>query len=233
MMILGSGKTMAFGVPALVHLQEKLSNSSSKSKKPRILVLSPTRELAMQIEEQFILFANSASCRSVCIYGGVAKQPQQEKLRRGMDVIIATPGRLIDLFEQDEELCDLSKVSYLVLDEADRMLDAGFEDAIKKIINKLPPKRQTVMFSATWPNSIQKMASTYLTDPYKITVGSTDLSANSSIEQRVEVLDPTQKESRLLSLLKDYHKSRSNRILIFALYKKEAARLGMFFQLLY
>ena len=107
-------------------------------------------------------------------------------------------------------------------------MDAGFEDAIKKIIAKLPTKRQTVMFSATWPTVIQKMASTYLCDPLKITVGSTDLSANSSIEQRVEVLDPNQKESRLLTLLRDYHKSRKNRILIFALYKKEAARLEGF-----
>jgi ATP-dependent RNA helicase DBP3 len=109
------------------------------------------------------------------------------------------------------------------------MLDAGFEDAIKKIIAKLPSKnRQTVMFSATWPNAIQKMALTYLENPIKITVGSTDLSANTSIEQRVEVLDPIQKESRLLQLLKDYHKDRKNRILIFALYKKEAARLEQF-----
>lgn len=107
-------------------------------------------------------------------------------------------------------------------------MDAGFEDAIKKIIAKLPTKRQTVMFSATWPTVIQKMASTYLCDPLRITVGSTDLSANSSIEQRVEVLDPNQKESRLLTLLRDYHKSRKNRILIFALYKKEAARLEGF-----
>ncbi|KAJ3000378.1 RNA-dependent ATPase [Globomyces sp. JEL0801] len=109
------------------------------------------------------------------------------------------------------------------------MLDAGFEDAIKKIIAKLPTaKRQTVMFSATWPPTIQKMAMTYLTNPIKITVGSTDLSANKSIEQRVEVMDPNSKETRLLQLLKDYHKSRKNRILIFALYKKEAARLDQF-----
>jgi ATP-dependent RNA helicase DBP3 len=230
----GSGKTIAFGIPgyvfpltqnSLIHLQ----NSKGSERKPKVLVLSPTRELAMQIQDQFILFGKSSKMTSVCIYGGVPKKPQQDELRRGMDAIIATPGRLIDLFEENSQLCDLSQVSYLVLDEADRMLDAGFEDAIKKIIAKLPSKnRQTVMFSATWPNAIQKMALTYLENPIKITVGSTDLSANTSIEQRVEVLDPIQKESRLLQLLKDYHKDRKNRILIFALYKKEAARLEQF-----
>ena len=153
----GSGKTMAFGIPGLVHLQKKMEKSKSSRKKPRVLVLSPTRELAIQIEEQFILFGNSASCSSVCIYGGIVlhkrvslisssgvpKRPQQDKLRAGCDVIIATrkfycqfpletnqciyiAGRLIDLFEENDQLCDLSKVSYLVLDEADRMVIALF-----------------------------------------------------------------------------------------------------------
>ncbi|KAJ3346187.1 RNA-dependent ATPase, partial [Kappamyces sp. JEL0680] len=211
----GSGKTIAFGIPGLIHLQNKAATASSR--KPKVLVLSPTRELAMQIQDQFVLFGKSS------------KMTSQDKLRVGMDAIVATPGRLIDLFEENSNLCDLSQVSYLVLDEADRMLDAGFEEAIKKIIAKLPAKnRQTVMFSATWPQAIQKMALTYLDSPIKITVGSTDLSANTSIEQRVEVLDPTQKETRLLQVLKDYHKNRKNRILIFALYKKEAARLEFF-----
>ncbi|KAJ3322233.1 RNA-dependent ATPase [Boothiomyces sp. JEL0866] len=223
----GSGKTMAFGIPGLLHVENKKA-SKGYTGKPQVLVLSPTRELAMQIEDQFIIFGKSSKVKSVCIYGGVPKKQQQDKLRAGMDAIIATPGRLIDLFEEDSKLCDLSEIEYLVLDEADRMLDAGFEDAIKKIIARLPKKRQTVMFSATWPTSIQKMALSYLINPIKITVGSTDLSANVNIEQRVEVLDPNQKEFRLLALLKDYHKSRKNRILIFALYKKEAARLENF-----
>jgi ATP-dependent RNA helicase DBP3 len=175
----------------------------------------------MQIQEQFDLFGK-AKC--VCIYGGVPKGPQIQALKHGIDCIIATPGRLIDLFEQDDRVCDLSQVSYLVLDEADRMLDQGFEESIKKIIARVPSKRQTVMFSATWPAAIQKLAHSYLKNPIKITIGSTDLAANSRIEQRVEVLDPREKESRLIELLKEYH-DRKNRILIFALYKKEAARL--------
>jgi ATP-dependent RNA helicase DBP3 len=109
------------------------------------------------------------------------------------------------------------------------MLDFGFEEAIRKIVSYLPVEnRQTVMFSATWPAVIQSMASSFLKNPVHVTVGSLELSANSSIEQRVEVLDPYAKESRLLALLKTYHSSRKNRILIFALYKKEAARLEAF-----
>jgi ATP-dependent RNA helicase DBP3 len=157
----GSGKTMAFGLPGILHLNNSIQ-------KPQVLVLSPTRELAMQIQEQFNIFGKSSNISTVCIYGGVPKKPQQDLLRQGASTIIATPGRLIDLFESDSSLCDLSSISYLVLDEADRMLDAGFEDSIKKIIAKLPAKRQTVMFSATWPSSIQKMAMAYLNNPVKV-----------------------------------------------------------------
>ena len=225
----GSGKTLAFGVPSMIHIQNRLSDKSVAGK-PLVLVLSPTRELAMQIQEQYETFGKAAGIKSTVIYGGVSKWEQKKALKQGMNVIVATPGRLIDLFEEDASLCDLSEVKYLVLDEADRMLDIGFEEAIKKIVARLPASsvgRQTVMFSATWPQSIQKMAMAYLKAPVKVTIGSTDLSANASIEQRVEVLDPMAKESRLLQLLKDYHKSRTNRILIFALYKKEASRLEM------
>ncbi|KAJ1341567.1 hypothetical protein BSLG_003840 [Batrachochytrium salamandrivorans] len=182
----------------------------------------------MQIQDQLSQFGKAMGIKSVCIYGGMPKWEQRNALKQGMHVIVATPGRLIDLFEEDSTICDLSQVTYLVLDEADRMLDIGFEEAIKKIVARLPTSaqgRQTVMFSATWPQTIQRMAMMYLNDPVKVTVGSTDLSANISIEQRVEVLDPMAKETRLLQLLKDYHKSRTNRVLIFALYKKEASRL--------
>jgi ATP-dependent RNA helicase DBP3 len=219
----GSGKTIAFGVPGLMHIQNKMNQGASI--KPQVLVLSPTRELAMQIQEQFELFGTSSGMKSVCIYGGVPKYEQKTLLRKGMQAIVATPGRLIDLFEEDSSLCDLSDIGYLVLDEADRMLDQGFEEAIRKIIARLPATRQTVMFSATWPTSIKKMAMSYLSNPVKVTVGSTDLSANIRIEQRVEVLEPQAKESRLMQLIKEYHSSRTNRILIFALYKKEASRL--------
>lgn len=144
----GSGKTLAFGVPGVMHIQNKMAQGSSS--KPQVLVLSPTRELAMQIQEQFERFGKSNGMKSVCIYGGVSKYEQKSALKQGMNAIVATPGRLIDLFEEDSTLCDLSDIGYLVLDEADRMLDQGFEEAIRKIIARLPKTRQTVMFSATW-----------------------------------------------------------------------------------
>lgn len=215
----GSGKTLAFGIPAFLR--------TYPDKKPRVLVLSPTRELAMQIQEQFTTLGKNLELESVVIYGGVSKHEQKHALRSA-SVIVATPGRLLDLIETDRA-CDLSLIEYFVLDEADRMLDFGFEEAIRKIVSYLPvDNRQTVMFSATWPTTIQTMASTFLKNPVHVTVGSLELSANMSIEQRVEVLDPYAKESRLLALLKNYHSSRKNRILIFALYKKEAARLEAF-----
>ncbi len=190
-----------------------------------MLVLSPTRELAMQIQEQFEKFGGDSArlCKSVCLYGGVSKYEQKKALTDGANILIATPGRLLDLVE--EGCCDLGHVQFLVLDEADRMLDQGFEEAIRRILAHLPSARQTLMFSATWPVEIQRLSQKYLVDPVRVTVGSTDLTANDMIEQRVEVIDPYGKEARLLQLLKDYHRTRKNRILIFALYKKEAARL--------
>ncbi|KAJ3278063.1 RNA-dependent ATPase [Borealophlyctis nickersoniae] len=220
----GSGKTIAFGVPALIHIRNRIASGAATKGKPQVLVLSPTRELAMQIQETFETFGAPLSLSSVCLYGGVDKYSQKRALQKGVNVVVATPGRLLDLVEEGE--CDVSDVSFLVLDEADRMLDFGFEEAIKRIMAKLTRSsgRQTVMFSATWPLAIQKLSTQYLTHPTKITVGSTDLSAATTITQRVEVINPREKESRLLQLLKQYH-DRKNRILIFALYKKEAARL--------
>ncbi|KAI9017787.1 putative DEAD/DEAH box RNA helicase [Gaertneriomyces semiglobifer] len=225
----GSGKTLAFGVPALLHIRNRRARKNIHKKKPQVLILSPTRELAMQIQEQLEKFTMEG-VKSICIYGGVPKWEQKKALQQGVNIIVATPGRLIDLMEEGEtagdQVCDLTDVSYLVLDEADRMLDMGFEESIKKIMKRLPSQnRQTVMFSATWPTAIQKIAEQYLSNAAKVTVGSTDLSANINIEQRVEVVDPMAKEQRLLALLAKYHSSRKNRILIFALYKKEAARL--------
>ncbi|KAI9094635.1 P-loop containing nucleoside triphosphate hydrolase protein [Phlyctochytrium arcticum] len=227
----GSGKTVAFGIPALIHVANRIAAGDVKRFKPQVLMLSPTRELAMQIQEQMEKYSGK-DLKSVVIYGGVSKYDQKALLRSGSGahILVATPGRLLDLVEEDSSACDLSDVSYLVLDEADRMLDQGFEEAIKKIVARLTRKsRQNVMFSATWPTAIQKIANQYLNSATKVTVGSLDLSANINIEQRVEVVDQRSKEAKLLELLKKYHnKARTNRILIFALYKKEAARIEQF-----
>ncbi|KAF9134380.1 RNA-dependent ATPase [Mortierella sp. 14UC] len=219
----GSGKTLAFTLPALMHIKGQ-KEFSLKPKGPTVLVVSPTRELAMQTQEQCLAAGKSSGIKSVCIYGGVSKDDQRRAIRQGVHIIVATPGRLLDLLEDGS--CNIDTVSYLVLDEADRMLDTGFEEAIRSILRQTRKDRQTAMFSATWPESVRKLAHDFLDRPIKVTIGSPDLGASSNVTQIVEVLDdPRGKERRLLELLKDYHKTRKNRILIFALYKKEADRI--------
>lgn len=127
-----------------------------------------------------------------------------------------------------EQAINLSTVSFFVLDEADRMLDLGFEQDIQKIVKMINTNRQTLMFSATWPREIQKLSAKYLNDPVRITVGSTKLSANQSITQVVEVLDNMKKDKRLIELLEKYHGSRKNKVLVFCLYKKEVTRVETF-----
>lgn len=212
---------MAFTLPAFMHLQRI---GKTKSKTPVVLVLAPTRELAVQSFETCEKVGKLFGCKSTCIYGGVAKYTQKEELNSGVQIVVATPGRLIDLME--EGVVDLSQVSYLVLDEADRMLDFGFEPAIRNILSKVAAKRQTVMLSATWPETIRKLASEFLSNPVKVTIGSDDLAVSHNVTQLVEVLDDDRaKERRLLDVLGKYHKSRENRVLVFALYKKEAVRI--------
>ncbi|RHZ86695.1 hypothetical protein Glove_46g148 [Diversispora epigaea] len=216
----GSGKTLAFTVPAIIHI--KNIKNKTHSNQPIVLIISPTRELAMQIQEQCVLFDSTCGIKSVCIYGGVSKSEQYKSLRKGVHIVVATPGRLLDLI--NENVCDISKVSYLVLDEADRMLDKGFEDDVRTIIRKTSKNRQTVMFSATWPESVRKLANDFLNHPIRVTIGSPDLSANNNVTQIVDVLEDRERDKRLLSLLERYH-NRKNRVLVFVLYKKEASRI--------
>merc|ERR1719384_1386854 len=200
----GSGKTLAFSIPALAHLKHRVETEGrAKKGSPMMLIVSPTRELAMQ--SQVVLEAAGGSCgvRSVCVYGGVPKWTQKEVLKKGVEVVVATPGRLIDLM--NEGVCDLSQVSYLVLDEADRMLDQGFERDIRAIIGQTHPARQTALFSATWPDSVRELAHSFLTKPIKVTIGSDDLAAGTRIKQIVEVIDDRAREGKLSQLLKKYH----------------------------
>ncbi|KAE8542305.1 ATP-dependent RNA helicase DBP3 [Cryptococcus gattii VGV] len=236
----GSGKTLAFGVPGINLLSQLPPVTGSKKGRGQVpgqiqmLVLAPTRELAQQSHEHLSAFGEQVGLKSVCIFGGVGKDGQAKELsQREARVVVGTPGRTLDLADSGE--LDLSSVSYLVLDEADRMLDAGFENDIRRIIAHTPGHkegRQTVMFSATWPESVRRLASTFLNDPLRITVGSDELSANKRIEQVVEVLDnPRDKDFRLTHHLRAHLKAHPNskasptRILVFALYKKEAQRL--------
>jgi ATP-dependent RNA helicase DBP3 len=218
----GSGKTLAFGLPGLLHIKNNYQFGDHVQ--PKMLVLAPTRELAIQIEKVLTEVGKTCDLRVACIYGGVSKKEQEDALKEGVHVIVATPGRLIDFLNTN--VCDLSAVGFLVLDEADRMLDMGFEPEIKKILSYVPQERQTAMFSATWPPAIQKLAQQYLKSPICVTIGTTEgkLVANSNITQIVEVVEPNVRDSRLVNLLKDYHKSRTNRILIFVLYKKRSSK---------
>ncbi|QSZ31629.1 hypothetical protein DSL72_001196 [Monilinia vaccinii-corymbosi] len=226
----GSGKTMAFAVPCVRYMSSL--PKGQKNKGPRAVVVSPTRELAMQSYEQVVQLAKASSLECVCVYGGVPKDEQIRALRTA-DIVVATPGRLNDLINQG--CADLSKARYVVLDEADRMLDKGFEEEIRKIINTTPSlgKRQTLMFTATWPESVRELASTFMTSPVKIAIGDNptgDLRANSRIVQKVEVVEPRDKEYRLMQLLKQYQSGsqKDDRILVFCLYKKEATRVEGF-----
>jgi len=218
----GSGKTLAFAIPGLIHIAAQ-PEVSHKFPGPRLLVVAPTRELAMQSSAVISEAGKKCGLKSICIYGGVPKYTQKKALRDGVHVVVATPGRLKDLVE--EGACNMSKVTYVVLDEADRMLDEGFEKDIRSIIGSTHPERQIAMFSATWPQSIQKLAHEFLNDPVKVTIGSDELAASHNITQIVEVIDDRARDARAHALLQKYHSSRKNRILLFVLYKKEADRV--------
>ncbi|XAR50229.1 RNA helicase [Bertholletia excelsa] len=210
----GSGKTLAYLLPALVHVnaQPRLAQGEG----PIVLVLAPTRELAVQIQEEALKFGSHANIRSTCIYGGAPKGPQIRDLRRGVEIIIATPGRLIDMLEALHT--NLKRVTYLVLDEADRMLDMGFEPQIRKIVSQIRPDRQTLYWSATWPREVETLARQFLRNPYKVIIGSPELKANQSIRQVVEVVTEVEKYNRLIRLLKEV--MDGSRILVFMETKK-------------
>ncbi|CAL9111548.1 unnamed protein product [Musa acuminata var. zebrina] len=210
----GSGKTLAYLLPALVHVnaQPRLAYGEG----PIVLVLAPTRELAVQIQEESLKFGLHSIVRSTCIYGGAPKGPQIRDLKKGVEIVIATPGRLIDMLEACHT--NLRRVTYLVLDEADRMLDMGFEPQIRKIVSQIRPDRQTLYWSATWPREVEALARQFLQNPYKIIIGSTDLKANQSIMQIVEVISELEKYPRLIKLLGEV--MDGSRILIFLETKK-------------
>ncbi|XWS62236.1 hypothetical protein CRYUN_Cryun07bG0192900 [Craigia yunnanensis] len=220
----GSGKTLAFGVPAMMHVLSKRNGKFSKGKNPLCLVLSPTRELAEQIFNVLCTAGKSCDVKSVCLYGGTAKGPQISSLKSGVDIVIGTPGRLKDLMNM--EVCQLKEVSFVVLDEADRMLDMGFEEDVRFILGKTCSARQMVMFSATWPSAVHRLAQEYMDpNPVKVVIGSEDLAANHDVMQIVEVLDDRSRYERLTALLKKYHESKRNRVLVFVLYQAEADRI--------
>ncbi|EAL66522.1 hypothetical protein DDB_G0281925 [Dictyostelium discoideum AX4] len=180
----GSGKTLAFLLPALLKIIS-LPKRPSYGATPLVLVMAPTRELAQQIEEVCKTSIRGTSIRQLCAYGGLGKIDQSRILRNGVDIVIGTPGRLNDLLRKHH----LSSVQYLVLDEADRMLDMGFMPQIESLIDQIPKERQTLMFSATWPKEVKLLASKFLKDPIKITVGSQELTGSINVTQHIVNID--------------------------------------------
>ncbi|MEG2213184.1 MAG: DEAD/DEAH box helicase, partial [Clostridiales bacterium] len=185
----GTGKTAAFAVPTLQILTKEKEHYGKK--KIRALVITPTRELATQIYESFCVYGKHTPLKACVIFGGVSQKPQEIILKKGIDILVATPGRLNDLIMQ--KLVELDSIEIFILDEADRMLDMGFLNDVKKIIAKIPKKRQTLMFSATMPPDIAKMADTILANPIKVAV--TPISSTvDTIVQRLYFVDKKNKK---------------------------------------
>jgi len=213
----GSGKTLAYTLPAIVHInhQPRLRQGDG----PIALILAPTRELAQQISSTAAQFGASSHVRNTCVYGGAPRRMQLRDIQRGVEIMIATPGRLIDFLEGGQT--NLRRCTYLVLDEADRMLDMGFEPQIRKILQQIRPDRQTLFWSATWPKEVQRLAHEFLTEYKQINVGSLTLSANHNILQVVDVCSEHEKESKLMELLQEIGNHEECKTIIFAETKRK------------
>ena len=214
----GTGKTAAFALPILHHLATKWKRAEPKY--PRALVLTPTRELAIQIYDNFKTYGKNLKLKPTVIFGGVGQGPQVKSLRQGTDVLVATPGRLLDLIEQ--KALKLDKIEIFVLDEADRMLDMGFIHSIRKILTMLPKKRHNLFFSATMPNDIVKLADSMLVNPVKVEV-TPQATTVELIEQSVMYVDRSKKRDLLRTLLQ---KPEFEKVIVFTRTKHGANRVA-------
>ena len=214
----GTGKTAAFAIPILQILFEQ-KKSGNLQKGVQALVLTPTRELAVQIEQNFIDYGRHTGLRHVAVYGGVPQYSQVNALRRGVDILIATPGRLLDLVMNRH--VSLNTIQLFVLDEADRMLDMGFINDVKKIVSKLPQQKQTLFFSATMPAEIASLSRSILVDPVKITISPEQPTAE-KVEQTVYFVERNDKKLLLVHLLKN---NNIDSALVFTQTKHGADRL--------
>jgi ATP-dependent RNA helicase RhlE len=215
----GTGKTAAFALPLLQHLAEEQPNPRG-SRAPRLLVLVPTRELAAQVGQSFDDFGRHLRQRTLLIFGGVSPRPQIDALRQGVDIIVATPGRLLDHI--NERMVDLTKVRRLVLDEADRMLDMGFIRDIRRVLAALPPNRQNLLFSATFSEEIRTLANGLLRDPLTIEVAPRNAPAE-LVEHRVHLVEQGEKRAVLSHLLRE---GATPQTLVFTRTKHGANRLA-------
>ncbi|CAM0142785.1 ATP-dependent RNA helicase dbp2 [Umbelopsis sp. WA50703] len=220
----GSGKTLAYCLPAIVHINAQPFLEPGDG--PIVLILAPTRELAVQIQQECTKFGKTSRIKNTCIYGGVSRGPQIRDLSRGVEICIATPGRLIDMLESGKT--NLRRVTYLVLDEADRMLDMGFEPQIRKIVDQIRPDRQTLMWSATWPKEVQRLAQDYLNSYIQVTVGSLNLSASHNVSQIIEICTEPEKRGKLIKHLERILDQPQNKTLIFTGTKRTADDITRF-----
>ena len=205
----GTGKTLAYLLPAMIHIEGQ-TTPRNRRVGPTALIMAPTRELAQQIEREAKKYSYRG-IRTICIYGGGDRRDQCDRASSGIEIVIATPGRLWDLCAAN--VIDLSSVSYLVLDEADRMLDMGFEPQIKKILIDIRPDRQTVMMSATWPSEVRRLAINYMTNPFQIYVNTLDLTACHSVTQKIVFLPFEEKRVFLDEFIKDM--ASNDKVIVF------------------
>lgn len=221
----GTGKTAAFSLPILNRLMAHANTSASPARHPvRALVLTPTRELADQVAESIALYSKSVPLRSTVVFGGVDIGPQKEALRRGVEIVIATPGRLLDHIEQ--RTINLSQVGILVLDEADRMLDMGFLPDLDRIVGLLPKSRQGLLFSATFSKEIRKLARSFLNDPVEIEVAARNATA-STVTQVVYPMSADEKRRAVVHLVKT---KKLTQTIVFSNTKIGAGQLARFLE---
>ncbi len=214
----GTGKTAAFAIPTLQLLSEERQPHSA-TRNIKALIVTPTRELALQIYESFCTYGKYTKLKYCVVFGGVSQKPQEEKLQQGVDVLVATPGRLNDLIGQGH--VDLKHIKILILDEADRMLDMGFINDVKKIIARTPSSRQTLLFSATMPSDIAALSSTILKNPAKVEITPVSSTVD-TIEQFLYYVDKANKKDLLLHILKD---TSIESVLVFTRTKHGADRI--------
>jgi ATP-dependent RNA helicase RhlE len=214
----GTGKTAAFALPLLQHLAADRRGAGPR--RSRVLVLAPTRELAIQIHDSFKTYGRHLGLRHTVVYGGVGQQPQVKAMAKGVDTLVATPGRLLDLMQQGHILLD--RVTYLVLDEADRMLDMGFIRDVRRIVAALPKERQSLLFSATMPAEVERLAADMLRQPVRVDVTPNVMTVD-QVEQRVLFVDTRDKRAALTGLLRDPALSR---VLVFTRTKHGANKVS-------
>ncbi len=217
----GTGKTAAFALPLLVRMQPYANTSTSPARHPvRALVLTPTRELAIQVHESIVAYGKYLPLRSAVIYGGVGMDTQEAQLRAGVEILVATPGRLLD--HAGNKTVQLNQVQFLVLDEADRMLDMGFLPDLKRILALLPQQRQTLLFSATFSDDITALAQNFLSNPLRVEVAQ----RNTAAETVEQVVHKVAEDDKLDALLAVIRARELPQVLVFTRTKLAADRLG-------